>query len=186
MSEETGGLRERKKRELKSELSRFGIRLFTQQGFDQTTVEDIVGPLRVSKRTFFRYFASKEDVVFAWYEELTGELLAELSARPKDEAPFEAACATLRSLLRYYDADPKWALAMQRLAVWERELAALLQKRLPAGSGRGPMARELQARVIVGCAMTAFTSGVNAWAEARGKTPLGPFVDKAFAYAKAL
>src|SRR5262245_16678116 len=114
LAEAKGGLRERQKRQLKSELSRQAIQLFTAKGFEETTIDEIVDPLAVSKRTLFRYFATKEDLVFAWYEELTGELVATLEARPKGEAPFESVCETLLSLLHYYDENPKWALAMTR------------------------------------------------------------------------
>src|ERR1700744_141033 len=91
------GLREKRKRQLRRELSEQGLKLFTQKGFEETTIDEIVDPLAVSKRTFFRYFATKEDLVFAWYEELTGELVRALEARPKAEAPFESVCATLLS-----------------------------------------------------------------------------------------
>ncbi|HEY1547574.1 MAG TPA: TetR family transcriptional regulator [Kofleriaceae bacterium] len=188
------GLRETKKRELKSELSRAGIRLFSKHGFAETTIDDIVDPLGVSKRTFFRYFATKEDVVFAWYEELTGELVAALEARPLAESPFDAVCATLASLLHYYDDDPEWARAMLRLtnetpsllgksyekrAMWEHALAHALHARLPK---RGA---ELRANVIVGAAMAAFTRGVEAWAGGDAAS-LRSCIDKAFAYAKQL
>lgn len=188
------GLREAKKRELKGELSRAGIRLFSKRGFAETTIDDIVDPLGVSKRTFFRYFATKEDVVFAWYEELTGELCAALAVRPLAESPFDAVCETLASLLHYYDDDPEWARAMLRLtnetpsllgksyekrAMWEHALAIELQPRLPK---RGA---ELRANVIVGAAMAAFTRGVEAWA-AGDATSLRACIDKAFAYAKQL
>ena len=81
------GLRDKRKRQLKAELSRQGMQLFAQKGFEETTIDDIVGPLAVSKRTFFRYFATKEDLVVAWYEELTGELVSALEGRPKSEPP---------------------------------------------------------------------------------------------------
>jgi len=185
------GLRERRKRQLKSELSRQAIQLFTQKGFEETTIDDIVEPLAVSKRTLFRYFATKEDLVFAWYEELTGELVRALEARPRAEAPFESVCQTLRSLLHYYDENPKWALMMTQLAkatpalvgkslekrsLWERELARALAKRLPSAP-----TRELTARVTVAAALAAFTSGIDEWTESRGKANIRACLDRAFA-----
>src|ERR1700759_2096580 len=110
------GLREKRKRQLKSELSRQAIQLFTQKGFEETTIDEIVDPLAVSKRTFFRYFATKEDLVFAWYEEPRDGLVRRREARPRAEARFESVCETLLSLLHYYDENPKWALTMTRLA----------------------------------------------------------------------
>ena len=188
------GLRERRKRQLKSELSRQAILLFTQKGFEHTTIDDIVDPLAVSKRTLFRYFATKEDLVFAWYEELTDELVRALEARPKAEAPFASVCATLLSLLHYYDEDPKWALAMTRLSkatpglvgksfekrsIWERELAKVLARRLPDTA-----ARDLTARVTVAAALAAFTCGIDEWTDSRGKANIRSCLERAFAIVK--
>jgi AcrR family transcriptional regulator len=185
------GLRERRKRELRTELSRRAIRLFAEKGFEETTIDDIVDPLAVSKRTLFRYFATKEDLVFAWYEELTDELVSALQARPTAEAPFESVCATLLSLLHYYDENPKWALTMTRLAkatpalvgksfekrsVWERELAKVLARRLPSSP-----TRDLTARVIVAAALAAFTCGIDEWTDSRGKANVRACLDRAFA-----
>ena len=184
------GLREKRKRQLKSELSQQAIRLFTQKGFEETTIDDIVEPLAVSKRTLFRHFATKEDLVFAWYEELTDELVRALEARPKAEAPFESVCETLRSLLHYYDENPRWALAMTRLAkatpglvgksfekrsIWERELAKVLAKRLP-----DTPTRDLTARVTVAAALAAFTCGIDEWTDSRGKANVRACLDRAF------
>jgi AcrR family transcriptional regulator len=196
MAEKIDGLRERKKRELKAELSNAGIRLFLRDGFDATTIEQIVEPLGVSKRTFFRYFASKEDLVFAWYEDLTGELVDALSRRPAHEKPFDAVCQALCSLLHYYDDDPRWAVAMvdlskqtpslvgksyEKRSMWENALAKALAPRLPKSS-----TRMLRAQVIVGAAMVAFGYGVDAWAEAKPRGDLRATLDKAFAAAKDL
>ena len=189
------GLREKRKRQLKSELSRQAIQLFTQKGFAETTIDDIVEPLAVSKRTLFRYFATKEDLVFAWYEELTDELVRALEARPKAEAPFESVCETLLSLLHYYDENPKWALTMTRLAkatpalvgksfekrsIWERELAKVLAKRLPNAPSR-----DLTARVTVAAALAAFTCGIDEWTDSRGKANIRACLDRAFSIVRS-
>jgi AcrR family transcriptional regulator len=184
------GLREKRKRQLRRELSQHAILLFTQKGFEQTTIDEIVDPLAISKRTFFRYFATKEDLVFAWYEELTGELVRALEARPKAEAPFESVCETLLSLLHYYDQNPKWALTMTRLAkatpallgksfekrsIWERELTKVLVKRLPNAP-----TRDLTARVTVAAALAAFTCGIDEWTDSRGKANIRACLEQAF------
>jgi AcrR family transcriptional regulator len=196
MSNENEGLRGRKKRELKAEIARFGLELFTRHGFRETSIEAIVEPLGVSKRTFFRYFATKEDVVFAWYEELTSELVAALEARPLGESPLEAVSETLRSLLHFYDDDPERALGLLRLsketpallgksyekrALWERELAKALERRLPKSSTRG-----LRAQVIVGAALAAFGFGIDHWAESQGKHNVRASLDRAFESLKGL
>jgi AcrR family transcriptional regulator len=190
------GLRERKKTELRDELFRVGVEQFLARGFAATTIDDIVEPIGASKRTFFRYYATKEDLVFTWYTELTTDLVAALKARPKSETPYGAVCAALGMLLGYYDRDRDRALALLRLtretpalvgkslekrALWQRELAAVLVPRLPRSA-----TRELHATIVVGVALSAFMSAVDQWAVDGGATNLRALVDKAFAFAHTL
>lgn len=84
------GLRERKKQRTREALLHAALELFTTQGYDRTTVDEIVDAVDVSQRTFFRYFANKEAVAFAVQEMGESHFLAELRQRPATEAPFEA------------------------------------------------------------------------------------------------
>ncbi|WNI24956.1 TetR family transcriptional regulator [Streptomyces sp. ITFR-16] len=84
------GLRERKKRRTRDALVLAALELFTTQGYEETTVDEIAEAVEVSQRTFFRYFASKEEVVFAVQEMVESRFIAELRQRPAPEAPFEA------------------------------------------------------------------------------------------------
>ncbi|MFI2782616.1 TetR family transcriptional regulator [Streptomyces sp. ALB3] len=88
--EASAGLRERKKRRTREALLHAALRLFTTQGYERTTVDEIVDAVEVSQRTFFRYFANKEAVAFAVQEAVDARFLAELRRRPASEAPFEA------------------------------------------------------------------------------------------------
>ncbi|MFE0375730.1 TetR/AcrR family transcriptional regulator [Streptomyces inhibens] len=86
----TGGLRERKKQRTRDALIRAALELFTEQGYDATTVDEIAEVVDVSQRTYFRYFANKEDVAFAVQEMVEARFLEELSVRPAAEAPLTA------------------------------------------------------------------------------------------------
>ncbi|GGN42762.1 TetR family transcriptional regulator [Streptomyces kronopolitis] len=85
-----GGLRERKKQRTHDALIRAALELFTEQGYEATTVDEIAEAVDVSQRTFFRYFANKEDVTFAVQGMVEARFLDELRARPAAEAPLTA------------------------------------------------------------------------------------------------
>ncbi|MEW2140365.1 TetR family transcriptional regulator [Streptomyces sp. NPDC005409] len=84
------GLRERKKQRTRGALLRAALLLFISQGYDRTTVDEITDAVDVSQRTFFRYFANKEEVAFAVQDLVEAHFLAELHARPAAEGPLEA------------------------------------------------------------------------------------------------
>ncbi|AJT67303.1 TetR/AcrR family transcriptional regulator [Streptomyces chattanoogensis] len=85
-----GGLRERKKQRTRDALIRAALELFTEQGYDETTIDEIAEAVNVSQRTYFRYFANKEEVVFAVQEMVEARFLEELRERPAAEAPLTA------------------------------------------------------------------------------------------------
>ncbi|WP_406860708.1 TetR family transcriptional regulator [Streptomyces sp. HUAS MG47] len=84
------GLRERKKRRTRDALLRAALESFTTKGYERTTVDEIADSVEVSQRTFFRYFASKEDVAFALQQVVEERFLRALAERPAEEGPFEA------------------------------------------------------------------------------------------------
>lgn len=93
---ETGeGRRERKRRQTRERIENAAMALFLQRGFDATTIEDITEAADVSKRSFFDYFPSKEEVVFAWQDSFADRLMAEIAARPADESSVEAVEAAI-------------------------------------------------------------------------------------------
>ena len=82
--------RERKKRQTRDALLQAALALFEQQGYDHTAVREITDAVDVSERTFFRYFASKEDLVVSFIRERTELFLGFLTARPAAEEPLTA------------------------------------------------------------------------------------------------
>lgn len=88
------GLRERKKAKTKTAIQQHALRLFHQQGYDVTTVEQIAAAAEISPSTFFRYFPTKEDVVL--WDDFDPQLIAAFEAQPSEWGPIQA----LRSALR--------------------------------------------------------------------------------------
>ncbi|OLT28371.1 hypothetical protein BJF79_11120 [Actinomadura sp. CNU-125] len=79
------GRRERKKQRTREALVDAAFALFAEKGFDSTTVEEIADAVDVSSRTFFRYFASKEDVALTFQDEQLRAVMTILAERPADE-----------------------------------------------------------------------------------------------------
>jgi AcrR family transcriptional regulator len=88
-------LRERKKARLRMDMTRAAVELFTEQGFDATTVEQIVAKVDTSPRTFFRYFGTKEDVLFGDTPDRLQRLRERLDAAGEDEPPIALIKETL-------------------------------------------------------------------------------------------
>jgi AcrR family transcriptional regulator len=84
------GLRERKKQRTRRALASAALRLFAERGYEETTIADIAAAADVSPRTFFSYFPSKEDVVFAEVDERLAEVRESLGQRSPDETPLES------------------------------------------------------------------------------------------------
>ncbi|MEV6927339.1 TetR/AcrR family transcriptional regulator [Dactylosporangium sp. NPDC051485] len=80
-------LRERKKLRTRQALIDTALRRFTGQGFDGTTLDELCADVEVSKRTFFRYFTTKEDVAMAPTQDLWAAFLADLETREPNGSP---------------------------------------------------------------------------------------------------
>jgi AcrR family transcriptional regulator len=92
--------RERKKQRTRDALIQAAMELFAAKGYERTAVREISDAVDVSERTFFRYFASKEDLVLSFVRDgLTGFADA-LMARPPEEEPLTAARNAFQVSLR--------------------------------------------------------------------------------------
>jgi AcrR family transcriptional regulator len=114
-SDDEPGRRERKKRETRLALVEAAIDLFADQGVEGTTIEQISDRADVSERTFYRYFATKEEVLFADSIERRERFAAALASRPEEEPLLDGVRVAARELLAVVVARPDHGLRRQRL-----------------------------------------------------------------------
>src|SRR5579859_1614067 len=88
------GLRERKKARTRASLREHALRLFREQGYQATTVEQIAAAAEVSPSTFFRYFPTKEDLVLQ--DDMDVRLLEAFDRQPAELPPIQAVRAAMR------------------------------------------------------------------------------------------
>ena len=91
--------RERKKQQTRDALIDAALRLFEAKGYEHTAVREITDAVDVSERTFFRYFASKEDLALSFVRDGADALLEALAARPPGEEPLTALRRAFRESL---------------------------------------------------------------------------------------
>lgn len=87
-AEPAGGLRERKKAKTKVAIQRHAVRLFREQGYDATTVEQVAEAAEVSPSTVFRYFPTKEDLVV--HDDYDPVIFAAFKAQPPERNLIQA------------------------------------------------------------------------------------------------
>jgi AcrR family transcriptional regulator len=120
---------QRKRDLVRGEISRVAWDLFAASGYEATTVDEIARAAGVSRRTFFRYFASKEDVLVETSDALVEDLLAAFSRRPADEPPLVAVHRALRPVVEARLADGDQARAIIRLLRESRTLRRAMLER---------------------------------------------------------
>src|SRR5258708_39627591 len=89
------GLRERKKVKTRAAIKQHALRLFQEQGYAATTVEQIAEAAEVSPSTFFRYFPTKEDVVLQ--DDFDPLFVEAFKLQPPDLSPIQALRAAIRA-----------------------------------------------------------------------------------------
>ncbi|KQX09704.1 TetR family transcriptional regulator [Streptomyces sp. Root431] len=187
-------LAQRKRQLVATELTEAALQLLALNGFDAVTVDEIATTAGVSKRTFFRYFASKEDVVVQFLADMGADMRAGLAARPAEERPSEALLHAVSVPLTVCGDHAERALPVVRLilrtpallarfleheARWREELTEELAERL----GLDP-AVELYPRLAAGMAIAAFDTVLHRWSaegDAGGAEDPTALIGRAFA-----
>ncbi|MEV0936706.1 TetR family transcriptional regulator [Streptomyces phaeochromogenes] len=183
---------------MRDSLVAAAFQLFLERGYEQTTVDEIVALAGVGRRSFFRYFPSKEDVVFPDHERCLAEMndfLGDDSGEGGDGGagdPVARVCDAARVVLRMYAENPTFSVQRYRLTkkvpglrtyelsvVWryERALAEYLRGRF-AGRRDGT----LRADVIAAAVVAAHNNGLRSWLRSDGQSDASAEVDHALAH----
>lgn len=183
-------LRERTRSAVRSQLAETALRLFIDQGFEATTVDQIAAATGLSRRSFHRYFASKEDVLGQWFVMMGGQIADALSAQPPGEAAWDALRRSFDGLVAGLSAQPE-ALAITRMmlsspalrgshlqkhADWREVLAAVLQQRAGENSSRSS---RLTAMALAGAALACLDSAQTEWVAQDNSRSLADLLDEA-------
>jgi len=170
------GLRERRKRLTAAELEASALRLFGERGFDAVTVDDIAADADVSRRTFFRYFASKEDVLLADHHVQLARLREAMAARPPGEAILTALRNALLSITGDFEDRREKVILRGRIMretpslqarslvhqkAWEEAMQQMVAERL----GVDPVL-DLRPGVVAATALAAMRVAFNNWLNA--------------------
>jgi len=181
------GLRERKKAKTRRAIQEAALRLFSAQGYDSTTVDQIADAAEVSPSTFFRYFPTKEDAVLVDdYDPLF--VMAIAKAREVRQPIRAIRAAMVTAFAQVFEQDREQIYQRTKLTMTIPALRARLfegtletqqaiDDALAERSGQD--VRDLDLRVLVAAAVAAMTVAVTTWAEGDGGDDLPALVDHA-------
>ncbi|MBQ0885636.1 TetR family transcriptional regulator [Streptomyces sp. RM72] len=169
------------------------VRLFAQQGYEQTTIAQIAREAGISQRSLFRYFGTKEDLVCGDQEAL-GELLKRtVEQQPAEMSAWDALRAGFEVILTA-NHPPERALELSRLIFdtpslharyiekrlrWQAELVPVIRARL--GNGPGRPAPDPQAKAIVATVFACVDTATELWAGHDGRLDLADLYDQCLA-----
>ncbi|MCV7179400.1 TetR/AcrR family transcriptional regulator [Mycolicibacterium sphagni] len=144
------GLRERKKQRTRAMLVDAAVKLCIENGYDNTTVEQIAAAAEVSSRTFSRYFPNKDAVMITVLDDLVNAAVAELAMIAPSVSPLRAlACAHTRALRRV-PAGEVTDLTTRRLILMVNVISSSSALRLAAAASRlHPLVVAIAARMGV-------------------------------------
>ena len=186
MSEEHDGL---EGESMRTAIVSAAFELFAERGYDGATVADIAVRAGVGRRSFFRYFPTKEAVAFPDHEGTLARMVAYLRDGARDPDPIARACGAARLVMRMYAQNPEFSVrryaltrevtalkTYEKTVVWryERALADYLDQRfatLPDGG--------IRASVIAAGIVAAHNHGLRAWLRSGVHGDVAAAVDRA-------
>lgn len=183
-------LRTRVRQDMRDRVRITAIELMLRRGFARTSVDDVAHAAGISRRSFYRYFGTREELVLGKTEDQVATLVTALAARPPEE---DAWTALQRAAETLPDAaqPPDRALAFARLVLgdpdlrarqleqrvaWREALAPVIEQR--ARQSGAPL-DEIGANALVAAALSCLDVAVDAWVGQEGRTPLPQLYERA-------
>jgi AcrR family transcriptional regulator len=167
------------------------LRLFTEQGYDETTIAQIAREAGVSQRTLFRYFGTKEDLLGGGQDRFGQVLTDTISEQPAEAGAWEALRAGVAAVLALHDSREQ-ALKRFRLlhntaslrAGWlekrlrfQENLLPLIETRMDAGTGN----EGAKARAVIATAFACLDAASMTWVANDGKGEIMDLYDECMA-----
>jgi len=184
-------LRERKKHQTRDALTAAAHELFRARGFDDVTVDEIAAAANVSPRTVFRYFGSKEAILFGDHEESLQLIRDAIASRPDGEPIMIALRQAVIEITEHTAQQREMQLTRARLAasgatvaayaqtvlipLWEEVLAEAIGARLGVDPSVNP-----RPRLLAGTAMAAMSAAGALWLASNGAGDVVGLLDEAF------
>lgn len=185
------GLRERKRRETFQRISEVGIRLFLAKGYEATTLDEIAVEAGISRRTFFYYFKSKDDIIVAQLGNYAEALKTMISESAASALPVDAVRDAMMKLADQFE-SPK-TIATARLM---RENEAVRARRHTNNQLEKAVfealcevwpskKRRARLRLVAVVSIAVMRRATDPWLEQDGKRSLSKYIRDAFSDLKA-
>lgn len=171
-----------------AQLSHVGLELFIEHGFDKTTVDEIAAAAGIGRRTFFRYFASKNDLPWGEFDGLIERMREHLASIPAEVPLLDAIRAAVIEFNRFPEHEVPYhrrrmnlllnvpslvAHSTLRYAAWRDAVAEFAAKRL------GQSADALQPQAIAWAFLAVSLAAYEEWLKHEGQD-LAVLLDHAF------
>ena len=152
------GRRDRKKMATRIAIEDAAVGLYATRGFKETSVLDITEAADVSQRTFYRYFTSKEDVLFGSWRQDLAVTVKVIESRPQDESPLEAMRGALLAMAEHFEQNRERYSFIAQLSASSPDVAAY------------------QGQVIIPAVVEAFAEGLARRLGVEALADLRPYV----------
>jgi AcrR family transcriptional regulator len=182
-------LRQRHAERTRNALVKAALELFAERGFLRTTIDDIAAHADVAPRTFFRYFAGKEAVLYHDAAEVLGRIRDCLAVRPASEPPHRSLFVVCAEIGDDLVADARRMRLIRRLSkevpsVLDYQRVLLLQEFEDVvvdtlATSRGIDRNDLELRATTAALLSALGVAFRSWVDLGAHGPLRPYIARA-------